>query len=72
MGKLKRRIQPSDITINIGRGAPVPECPIPGERYCFLDLFCIIMSMLCGAASMKDALEKRRDRCNQSCSLLSL
>lgn len=33
MGKLKRRIQPSDITINIGRGAPVPECPIPGESW---------------------------------------
>ncbi|CAL5008422.1 unnamed protein product [Urochloa decumbens] len=33
MGKLKRRIKPSDITINIGRGAPVPECPIPGERW---------------------------------------
>ncbi|KAJ1267320.1 hypothetical protein BS78_07G047000 [Paspalum vaginatum] len=33
MGKLKRRIQPSDITINIGKGAPVPECPIPGERW---------------------------------------
>ncbi|KAK1304935.1 DNA topoisomerase 1 [Acorus calamus] len=28
MGKLKRRIRPSDITINIGRKAPVPECPI--------------------------------------------
>jgi len=33
MGKLKRRIQPSDITINIGKGAPVPECPIPGESW---------------------------------------
>ncbi|KAG2581629.1 hypothetical protein PVAP13_6KG055400 [Panicum virgatum] len=33
MGKLKRRIKPSDITINIGREAPVPECPIPGERW---------------------------------------
>ncbi|KAG2576768.1 DNA topoisomerase 1 beta-like [Panicum virgatum] len=33
MGKLKRRIKPSDITINIGRGAPVPECPIPGESW---------------------------------------
>lgn len=32
MGKLKRRIRPSDITINIGKDAPVPECPIPGQR----------------------------------------
>lgn len=33
MGKLKRRIRPGDITINIGKDAPIPECPIPGERY---------------------------------------
>ncbi|OAY66604.1 DNA topoisomerase 1 [Ananas comosus] len=33
MGKLKRRIRPSDITINIGKNAPIPECPIPGERW---------------------------------------
>uniref|UniRef100_A0A1J3H778 DNA topoisomerase I n=1 Tax=Noccaea caerulescens TaxID=107243 RepID=A0A1J3H778_NOCCA len=33
MGKLKRRIRPSEITINIGKGAPIPECPIPGERW---------------------------------------
>ncbi|KAK1262588.1 DNA topoisomerase 1 [Acorus gramineus] len=33
MGKLKRRILPSDITINIGKNAPVPECPIPGESW---------------------------------------
>lgn len=33
MGKLKRRIFPSDITINIGEDAPIPECPIPGERF---------------------------------------
>ncbi|KAF3329935.1 DNA topoisomerase 1-like protein [Carex littledalei] len=33
MGKLKRRIRPSDITINIGKGAPIPECPIPGEKW---------------------------------------
>ncbi|GMN48569.1 hypothetical protein TIFTF001_017730 [Ficus carica] len=32
-GKLKRRIRPSDVTINIGKGAPIPECPIPGERW---------------------------------------
>ncbi|KAG9137294.1 hypothetical protein Leryth_014921 [Lithospermum erythrorhizon] len=33
MGKLKRRIRPSDITINIGKGVPIPECPVPGERW---------------------------------------
>ncbi|XP_052883948.1 DNA topoisomerase 1 beta-like isoform X1 [Gossypium arboreum] len=33
MGKLKRRIRPCDITINIGKDAPIPECPIPGERF---------------------------------------
>ncbi|KAF9590460.1 hypothetical protein IFM89_035337, partial [Coptis chinensis] len=31
--KLKKRIHPRDITINIGKGAPVPECSIPGERW---------------------------------------
>lgn len=33
MGKLKKRIRPRDITINIGRDALIPECPIPGERW---------------------------------------
>ncbi|KAL8268044.1 hypothetical protein R6Q59_001842 [Mikania micrantha] len=33
MGKLKKRIHPSDITINIGKGVPIPECPIPGESW---------------------------------------
>ncbi|KAE8713703.1 DNA topoisomerase 1 [Hibiscus syriacus] len=33
MGKLKRRIRPCDITINIGKDAPIPECSIPGERW---------------------------------------
>ncbi|XP_040935911.1 DNA topoisomerase 1 beta isoform X3 [Gossypium hirsutum] len=33
MGKLKKRIHPSDITINIGKNAPIPECPIPGESW---------------------------------------
>ncbi|KAF4401902.1 hypothetical protein G4B88_017414 [Cannabis sativa] len=32
-GKLKRRIRPSDVTINVGKDAPVPECPIPGESW---------------------------------------
>eukprot|EP00249_Psilotum_nudum_P024552 c29215_g1_i4 orf=294-2537(+) len=33
MGKLKRRIYPEDITINIGEGAPIPKCPMPGHRW---------------------------------------
>ncbi|VVB11430.1 unnamed protein product [Arabis nemorensis] len=33
IGKLKRRIHPCDITLNIGEDAPIPECPIPGERW---------------------------------------
>ncbi|GJZ47522.1 DNA topoisomerase 1 alpha-like protein [Tanacetum coccineum] len=33
MGKYKKRIQPSDITINIGKGEPIPECPIPGQSW---------------------------------------
>ncbi|XP_044473593.1 DNA topoisomerase 1 beta-like [Mangifera indica] len=33
MGKLKKRIRPSDITINIGEDAPIPECPIPRESW---------------------------------------
>ncbi|KAG0579975.1 hypothetical protein KC19_4G139400 [Ceratodon purpureus] len=33
MGKLKTRIMPHDIVINIGKDAPVPECPIPGQRW---------------------------------------
>ncbi|XP_075508997.1 DNA topoisomerase 1-like [Primulina tabacum] len=33
MGKLKKRIQPSDIIINIGEDTPIPDCPIPGESW---------------------------------------
>ncbi|XP_024392719.1 DNA topoisomerase 1 beta isoform X1 [Physcomitrium patens] len=33
MGKLKTRILPHDIVINIGKDAPVPECPIPGQKW---------------------------------------
>ncbi|KAJ4708159.1 DNA topoisomerase 1-like [Melia azedarach] len=33
MGKLKKRIYPSDITVNIGKDAPIPECPIPGQSW---------------------------------------
>ncbi|XP_010448222.1 PREDICTED: DNA topoisomerase 1 alpha-like [Camelina sativa] len=33
MGKLKKRIHPCDVTLNLGKDAPIPECPIPGERW---------------------------------------
>ncbi|RHN71137.1 putative DNA topoisomerase [Medicago truncatula] len=33
IGKVKRRILPHDVTINIGKYAPIPECPIPGESW---------------------------------------
>lgn len=33
MGKLKKRIYPEDITINIGKKAPIPECTISGHRW---------------------------------------
>ncbi|AES74044.2 DNA topoisomerase type I [Medicago truncatula] len=33
IGKVKRRIHPSDVSINIGKYAPIPECPIPGESW---------------------------------------
>ncbi|WJX36060.1 DNA topoisomerase 1 beta [Trifolium repens] len=33
MGKVKRRIHPNDVVINIGKDAPIPECPIPGESW---------------------------------------
>lgn len=33
MGKLKKRIYPRDITINIGEGVPVPEHPYPGQTW---------------------------------------
>ena len=32
MGKLKARIYPKDITINIGKGAPVPMHPYPDQQ----------------------------------------
>ncbi|XP_006282565.2 DNA topoisomerase 1 alpha [Capsella rubella] len=33
IGKLKKRIHPCDVTLNLGKDAPIPECPIPGERW---------------------------------------
>jgi DNA topoisomerase IB len=32
MGKLKARIYPRDITINIGKGVPIPSHPYPDQR----------------------------------------
>lgn len=33
IGKLKKRIYPRDVTLILGKDAPIPECPIPGERF---------------------------------------
>ncbi|GLJ13925.1 hypothetical protein SUGI_0222520 [Cryptomeria japonica] len=33
MGKLKKYINPNDITINIGKDASILECPIPGHGW---------------------------------------
>jgi DNA topoisomerase-1 len=33
MGKIKKRIYPRDITINIGKGTPVPKHPYPGQQW---------------------------------------
>lgn len=33
MGRIKRRIYPKDIVINIGKGVPVPEHPFPDQHW---------------------------------------
>jgi DNA topoisomerase I len=33
MGKVKARIYPEDVTINIGEDAPIPEVSLPGHRW---------------------------------------
>jgi hypothetical protein len=33
MGKIKGRVYPRDITINIGKGEPVPEHPYAGQQW---------------------------------------
>jgi DNA topoisomerase-1 len=33
MGKIKRRVYPRDITLNIGPGEPIPEHPYPGQTW---------------------------------------
>lgn len=32
-GVLKQRIRPKDVTLNLSKDAPVPECPIEGEKW---------------------------------------
>uniref|UniRef100_A0A7S2W7J0 DNA topoisomerase I n=1 Tax=Mucochytrium quahogii TaxID=96639 RepID=A0A7S2W7J0_9STRA len=32
-GKLKKRVMPEQITINVGKDSPVPKCPIPGRSW---------------------------------------
>jgi len=32
-GMLKKRLRPSQITINIGHGSALPPCPVPGEQW---------------------------------------
>uniref|UniRef100_A0A7S1TDG0 DNA topoisomerase I n=1 Tax=Compsopogon caeruleus TaxID=31354 RepID=A0A7S1TDG0_9RHOD len=32
-GKLKKRVKPEDITINIGKNVPVPPCPLDGHKW---------------------------------------
>ena len=32
-GQIEKTQPSNDITFNIGKDAPIPECPIPGERY---------------------------------------
>ncbi|CAN8061968.1 unnamed protein product [Agarophyton chilense] len=32
-GKVKKRIYPEEVTINIGEDAPIPECPMPGHQW---------------------------------------
>nr|XP_027192874.1 DNA topoisomerase 1 alpha-like isoform X2 [Cicer arietinum] len=32
-GHVKKRIGPNDVIINIGKDAPIPECPIPGASW---------------------------------------
>lgn len=33
MGRIKRRIYPKDIVINIGKGVPVPKHPYPDQHW---------------------------------------
>jgi DNA topoisomerase IB len=33
MGRLKARIQPEEVTINVAHTSAVPECPVPGHSW---------------------------------------
>ena len=33
MGKLKKRVYPRDITLNLGEGVPIPDHPFPGQDW---------------------------------------
>lgn len=33
MGRIKKRVYPRDVTINIGKGEPIPEHPYPGQTW---------------------------------------
>lgn len=33
MGTVKRRVQPEDVTLNVGSAGVVPPCPIPGHAW---------------------------------------
>jgi len=32
-GNLKKKVLPEDVTLNLGKNAPVPECPIEGHKW---------------------------------------
>ncbi|KAJ4872164.1 DNA topoisomerase 1 [Raphanus sativus] len=55
-GKLKKRmrIHPSDITMNIGKGVPVPECPI--------ETLILLSYVRCDTADGKTALKGQSDK----------
>lgn len=33
MGMMKGRVYPRDITLNLGKGSPIPEHPYPGQTW---------------------------------------
>lgn len=32
-GKIKKRVMPEDIVLNLSKGSPVPACPLPGHQW---------------------------------------
>jgi DNA topoisomerase I len=32
-GRIKKRVYPEQVTINIGKGVPIPKCPMPGHNW---------------------------------------